>query len=253
MTSTGQNLQRVHGVRGKQTDTAVVLWVPRRRQELAGWTFALAGGFGGPKIGANRVRVNRAESCCGTAQCSPKGSREKTSKNWRRSPGRLNVPTPGALGRWHGPYALVCLRLQEAATCCSAAPRCRGRQSSAAQPALVWPERFALRKKKVSPWRPAAIFFPPKSHSPVGAEFISLDSPHRSPLLPFISISPQSFLFFRESVYTSVTMSGEKQKVLGMPVSRLCLNHPLQIKRALGDPETTPRDILPASSIELSG
>lgn len=120
------------------------------------------------------------------------------AENWRRSPGRLNVPTPGALGRWHGPYAIVCLRLQEAAICCSAALRCRGRQKQRG-PACSASAAGKIRseKKKCPLGDPPQFFFPPpKSHSPVGAEFISLDSPHRSPLLPFISISPQSFLFF---------------------------------------------------------
>lgn len=44
-----------------------------RLEFYTGWRVASAA----PKIGANRVRVNRAESRSGTAQCSPKGVEEK--------------------------------------------------------------------------------------------------------------------------------------------------------------------------------
>lgn len=161
-------------------------------------------------------------------------SREKIqAENWRRSPRRLNVPTPGALGRWHGPYAIVCLRLQEAATRCSAALRCRGRQKQRGPACSASAAGKIRSEKKKCPLGDPPQFFSLRKAIRPSVQNLFRSTPPIVLLFFLSSPSPLNpFFFSRESVYTSVTMS-EKQKVLGMPVSRLCLNHPLQIKRAL--------------------
>lgn len=153
------------------------------------------------RIGYVKTGQSRAVAQHSTVQPKRELSRGKKiqAKNWRRSAGRLSVANSGGVGPLARPLRD---RLPEAARGCLPPAvallfvAVEGKSSAAQPAALVRPERFALKKKSVPLGDPPQFFFPPpKSHSPVGAEFISLDSPHRSPLLPFISISPQSFLF----------------------------------------------------------
>jgi hypothetical protein len=103
---------------------------------------------------SRRTGRTHAVAVGGTAQCSPKGKKFKLAQiSWAPESCKLR----GDLRPLARPLKRA---LPEAATCCSTVLVAVEGKTSAAQ-ACSASAAGKIRSEKVSPWRPAAIFFPP--------------------------------------------------------------------------------------------